>query len=761
MNRLLLLFFFCSCAISLAGQDLFPGRGMAFQDDIVPRVDILIAAADLDEILAPGNEYSNEEFPATFFFTDADEVDTVLQVGFRLRGNTSRLSDKKSFKVSFNTLENQKWKGLEKMNLNGEHNDPTISRAKIGWDLLKDMRVPGARANHVELYINGEYRGLYANVEHIDEEFVDRRYGNKDGNLYKCSYPADLAYLSDNPDAYKFTANGSRVYDLQTNTDADDYTDLANFIRVINQTPVADLPCELEAIFNVDTYLRTMAFDVLTGNWDGYAFNQNNFYLYHNTATDRFEYLPYDLDNTLGIDWLGRDWAERDIYNWPSGSTDRPLFERLLLIPDYRARYTYYVETFMEDFLHPLTLFPELDAIQERLQPFVAADPFYALDYGFSMTDFANAFASSTDYDHTDYAIKPYILARRTNAAQQMESLNPAPYLSGARHLEASVGQELAFQLQVQEDDQIAEVQVCYQPSGQTLTCVNMQDFGTTGDGVAGDGEYGAFVPALSSASSIDYYFTATDNQGASNRLPACGTFTMAVTSGGLQLAINEFMASNATVVADEFDEFDDWVEIHNYGNTGIALGGRYLSDNPDIPTKWAFPNITIDPGEFLLIWVDDDAGQGPLHTDFKLDAQGEYIGIYDTDGNDNMLIDGIDFGPQETDTALGRLPNGTGAFQAVNPTPAASNEPLGTGEGFTIKNFTTYPNPTTGGLSIEAPENGAYEASLYNLAGQVMHSTVWEGESWQWQVNLPPGMYVLLVKENDQAIYSTKVVWK
>ena len=202
------------------------------------------------------------------------------------------------------------------MNLNGEHNDPTIVRSKLGWDLAEQMGIIATRANHVELYINGEYRGLYLNVEHIDEEFVELRFGNNDGNLYKCIYPADLDYKGANPALYKEVFWGRRAYQLRTNTDEDDYSDLAHFIDVLNNTDSDDFACELEQIFNVQDYLKAMAFDILTANWDGPLYNKNNFYLYHNTATGQFEYIPYDIDNTFGIDWFQKDWAERDINDW-------------------------------------------------------------------------------------------------------------------------------------------------------------------------------------------------------------------------------------------------------------------------------------------------------------------------------------------------------------------------------------------------------------------------------------------------------------
>lgn len=743
---------------SISAQDLFPGRGTAFQDEIVPRVDILIPSASLDEILAPGNEQSNFEHEATFIFTDEEEADTVQQIGFRLRGNTSRLSDKKSFKVSFNTFMSQQWKGLEKLNLNGEHNDPTISRAKICWDLLKDMGVPAPRANHVALYINGDYRGLYANVEHIDEEFVERRFGNKDGNLFKCLYPADLAYLGEDPNAYKIAPFGRRAYELITNEEEDDYSDIANFISVLTQTELSELPCELEAIFNVDTYLRALAFDVLSGNWDGY-YNKNNFYLYHNTATGKFEYIPYDLDNTLGIDWLGVDWTMQNIYNWAPNGEDRPLVTRLLQVPDYRARFTYYVEEFMLTVFNAGNLFGDFDELRVLLGPYVAQDDFYPLDYGFDLDDFTNGFNSQTDYNHTDYGIKAFISARRNRAFQQLEDLNPAPYLFDARSNLPSTGQEVSFQVNSQDNGSIAEMVLCYQTPGSGELCLNMLDNGQLGDGNANDGIYGLFIDAFEEATEISWYITATDNEGASQRHPLCGNFTTQVSVGGLQLAINEYMASNDVTISDEADEFDDWVEIHNYSTTSINLLGRYLSDNPDLPTKWAFPDITLEPGAFLLIWADDDEEQGPLHTNFKLDADGEFIGIFDTDASGNILIDGTDFGPQETDVAIGRLPNGTGAFQVVSPTPGASNEPVSVSDGIQLQVFNVYPNPTGQQLRLETPEAGEYTTTLSDANGRTLQTFQWSGQQFETPLNIPPGMYFLTVSADQQVVFTTKLV--
>ena len=201
---LILLITTCACA-----QDQFPDYAPIYKDDVVGRVDITIPPDSLNIILAPGNEESDYPFHATFLFDNGTIRDTFQDIGFLLRGNTSRYSMKKSFQISLNTYApGRSWYGVEKINLNGEHNDPTVSRAKIAWDLLRDIGVPAPRSSHVQLYINGEYYGLYANVEHIDEEFAQTRFGNKDGNLFKCLWPADMDYLGSDPNLYKLSSGG-------------------------------------------------------------------------------------------------------------------------------------------------------------------------------------------------------------------------------------------------------------------------------------------------------------------------------------------------------------------------------------------------------------------------------------------------------------------------------------------------------------------------------------------------------------------------
>ena len=190
-------------------------------------------------------------------------------------------------------------------------------------------------------------------------------------------------------------------------------------------------------------------------------------------------------------------------------------------------------------------------------------------------------------------------------------------------------------------------------------------------------------------------------------------------------LYINEFMADNETTIADENGEYDDWVEIYNSNPGAINMYGLFLTDNPAIPDKWQFPDVEIPTNGFLLVWTDDDEEQGELHTNFKLDADGEFVGLYEIDGI--TPIDTLSFGPQEEDISFGRYPDGADNWQFFDePTPGTSNNVDVDDEIISPKScilYQNYPNPfnpTTTisfNLTTEHAENA--EIVIYNIKGQ------------------------------------------
>ncbi len=148
----------------------------------------------------------------------------------------------------------------------------------------------------------------------------------------------------------------------------------------------------------------------------------------------------------------------------------------------------------------------------------------------------------------------------------------------------------------------------------------------------------------------------------------------------GIPLLINEFLASNSNIKPpDPQGQFDDWVEIYNFGNKAINTGGMYLTDDLNDTNKWRIPDnnpsaTTIPAHGYLLIWADNDTADPGLHASFRLDADdGEDVGFFDIDGS--TLIDSISFGEQTTDISYGRYPDASNNWRLMtSPSPGYQN---------------------------------------------------------------------------------------
>ncbi len=762
----LFTFVFAFFSSLINAQEPFPAKGEVYNDAIIPKIEISINPTFLQWILDPANANSDEHYPARFIFDDGQKRDTMENIGFRLRGNTSRYSQKKSFKISFNTFESgRKYKGFEKLNINGEHNDPSVIRSKVCWDMLREMRIPAPRANHVELYINGTYFGLYINVEHIDENFVKNRFGNNDGNLYKCTWPADLAYRGSNPDNYKHLNGDTRVYELTTNTEIDDYSDLANFINVINNTPIADLPCQLEKVLNVDGMIRAIAFDILSGNWDGPHYNKNNFYLYKNSFTGKFEYIPYDLDNTLGIDWLNRDWGTRNIYSWAKNDEPRPLYKNILQVQEYKNRLSYYLELYMANFFVESYLFPYLDDFRSKITASASADPYRPLDYGFTMTDFLNSYNTNIDENHVKYGIKPYITTRRNSALGQLQSANISPVIKDVRTFYQVKSNELSAEACIFDDEAISEVQFCYHYGDQNHSCITLKDNGQFPDSKASDSLYQVYLQPDTNAEKLYYYISAKDHTSRTYQYPICGDETISLGSSLSDLYINEFMAENNNTIKDEGGDYDDWVELYNGGLSPVFLGGLYMTDKHNNPGKWALPAIWIDPAAYLLFWADEESQEGPTHMNFKLSKEGEIIALFSKVDQNFTLVDSIHFGEQQKDRSYGRTADGGGHWDFLMPTPGYSNNTVNTiSPGSSPVRI--FPNPADDWLHItfEIRQSGETKLEILDVYGRSMFNKndgFTSGINQQEiPVNLfPNGIYLVRIHTGGQTLTGKMVI--
>ncbi len=138
-------------------------------------------------------------------------------------------------------------------------------------------------------------------------------------------------------------------------------------------------------------------------------------------------------------------------------------------------------------------------------------------------------------------------------------------------------------------------------------------------------------------------------------------------------ICINEYQASNASTVTDESGAYPDWFELYNLTDEDIDLDGYSVTDDLGTPDKVVLAGgLVLPAGGWLLLWADGDVDQGDDHLSFRLDRQGEQIGVYDPDGEP---LDALEYGFQETDEAEARVPDGAADWETTTaPTPGGTN---------------------------------------------------------------------------------------
>ncbi|MDO5560876.1 MAG: CotH kinase family protein [Oscillospiraceae bacterium] len=139
------------------------------------------------------------------------------------------------------------------------------------------------------------------------------------------------------------------------------------------------------------------------------------------------------------------------------------------------------------------------------------------------------------------------------------------------------------------------------------------------------------------------------------------------------KILINEACSKNTAGIKAENGERYDWIEIYNPGNEDYDLSGYGLSDDPAVPYKFRFGEVTIKAKEFLLVYADKKASftSSELLVPFGLSSDGETLILTDSEGNTSDIFE---LPAITADTTYGRKPDGSSEFAVLTPTPGQTN---------------------------------------------------------------------------------------
>jgi hypothetical protein len=345
--------------------------------------DVFFGTSNIHEIRFTFNQVSywdslTDGYTNDYYIKGDVEIDGTLMTdcGVKFKGNSSynNPSVKKSFKIDMNEyVSGQDYDGLKKLNLNNCFKDPTFLREKLMNDFLRDHGLYAPRVHYANVYINNTLWGLYTTVEEVDVKlFLRNNIGNDNGNLFKGDPTGDLKWLGSAASSYY------AKYELKTNTTANDWTDLVNFINVINNTPAANLPAALDTVFDVDNYIHTWAVHTLFSNLDSYMGSGHNYFIYHDSTDNKFKWITWDVNEAFGNFSQGMSVTQMEnmsIFYLPSPATSRPLNNNMLQVASYEQALADAVcEYTLYDF-SSAALDPVIDSLANLIRTSVYADP--------------------------------------------------------------------------------------------------------------------------------------------------------------------------------------------------------------------------------------------------------------------------------------------------------------------------------------------------------------------------------------------------
>jgi hypothetical protein len=319
-----------------------------YAQDLLPTFELEIAGDELAAIEKEWERADDDDIAEHPLIAFRYEDTVISDASVRLRGNSLHWHEqgKLQLEVSFNTYDPKgRFAGLKHVLFDAATYNRSFLRDRLALQIMRDVGLAAPCANNARVVLNGEYHGLFTNIEKVDSEFIERNFEDASGNLYKRGGPDD--------------------WKKKTNEDDPDTSDLERL------TAAATVD-ELAAVMNLDQALLEWAAEAVIPDRDGAWGGGLNLYLYNDPKTG-FNVIPWDLDDSFT-----RVDPDIDPVTWKKESAfhGRPWYDLALSDPAWLQRY---VETVALVFAHgyqPDVLQRRIDVWSAQIAEAVAEDPY-------------------------------------------------------------------------------------------------------------------------------------------------------------------------------------------------------------------------------------------------------------------------------------------------------------------------------------------------------------------------------------------------
>ncbi len=669
-------------------------------------------------------------------------------VRMRIRGDSSREYPKKSLKVVFDA--DPFITGQDVLNFNADYSDSSYLNSVLSSRLFNDAGIDCAKMEHIRLYLNGSFYGLYILTENMDENFLEACEYDISGNLYKASKDGACLSIFDNI-FYHWDEK------LDNSSSRDDLAELIFSLNHINTS----YSIFLQSNFVYSQVVNFLAINMLLANGSTYY---HNYYLYNDANnTERWLVFPWDLDRTFTA------YSKWYPYHRSSGcwTPDNPLLEKSIIDEDVFFDIKDGLAVLKNTLFNENYLFPIIDSLCNVIEPSV-------------LEDTTDLIPDLETWNMNVEQTQEFITARYYYLTNQ---INNYPYSFEVHRLSDNYlpNEPIQFSWNSTSDPNGDNVSynlyygrdVSFEDS-TTTTILGIIDTIYTINNLSNEGEY---------------YFKveATDN---SHVIPGFDTYNIFYISYDIpNIVINEINYKSS----NEFDP-EDWLEFYNSSDTVVNLSGWcfkdennqhvfYFPEGTTIDSK-GYKVLCKDTSSFLNVFPDTIPVIGNM--DFGLSSSGELLRLIHYSG---YLVDSLVY---ENDFPWPSEPNGEGpTLELLNPgmnnaigfnwnasvnygTPGKQNSfysPDSYSENFSNPLILrqNYPNPFTvyTDISYELKKTSVVQLKVYNSHGVLVVEEFFNKQkvgnhtyTWSPQ-DLIPGIYYYLIIVDGKTIKSNAAIKK
>jgi len=339
-------------------------RDTIFPSDRVLNVKITIDPEDWNTIchqrrdfrtaLADRRQYHPIDHPYTYVEATVS-IDGIGfdRVGIRKKGFIgSQNSTRPSLKIKLNHLDKQgQIDGVTNLTFNNNQQDTSLISQFMGYGLFSAAGLPAPRCAYAHLSVNGQSLGVYSHVERIHRSFLKRNFGTDDGVLYEGA-------------VVDFFEDWSGSFEKKLGKDKIGRPRIKQLIRAL-QLDNHEIESVMNELIDLNSFYLFWAMEGLLGAWDGYSGNCNNFFVYLNSETNKFHFIPWGADSLFERFSHIKDDRKDPI----SVKTKGLVAHRLYQLKSGRQRYEHALREILGKYWNEKDLIAETERLEELLKP--------------------------------------------------------------------------------------------------------------------------------------------------------------------------------------------------------------------------------------------------------------------------------------------------------------------------------------------------------------------------------------------------------